>query len=154
MRCWGLSTLVGQPTATPPPERKLLQFFAFLLSGGVAAACNVGARVLLSAFCSYEIAIVLSYGVGMLVAFTIMRAFVFRPPATASKRTQFLRFSSINALGLAQTMLVSELVARWAAPELGFERHAQTIGHGIGVSAPVVTSFFGHKYFSFRGERR
>lgn len=129
---------------------QLIQFTAFLVSGGIAAACNVGTRMLLGFVFSYEVSIVLAYGVGMIVAFSIMRAFVFQPPASSSKRGQFVRFSIVNLLGLAQTLLVSEVVARWAAPTLGFHRHAEVIGHALGVGAPVITSYFGHKYFSFK----
>jgi putative flippase GtrA len=131
-------------------SRDFLQFTAFLVSGGIAAACNIGSRALLNLFLSYEVSIVLAYVVGMVVAFTIMRMFVFKSATESSKRAQFVKFSIVNVLGLAQTLAISELVARWAAPALGFQRHAETIGHVMGVGAPVVTSYFGHKYFSFR----
>lgn len=126
-----------------------LQFAGFLVSGGIAAACNIGSRALFNLVLSYEISIVLAYVVGMLVAFTIMRMFVFKPPTEASKRAQFVKFSIVNVLGLAQTLAISELVARWLGPSMGLS-HAETIGHVLGVGAPVVTSYFGHKYFSFR----
>jgi putative flippase GtrA len=130
-----------------------VEFVAFLLSGGVAAAVNVGTRALLSSLLPYEVAIVLAYSVGMVVAYSLMRAFVFQSAKSGSHHGQFVRFAIVNVFGLAQTMLVSEIVARWAAPGLGFGKHAETIGHVLGVGTPAVTSFFGHKYFSFK-ERR
>jgi putative flippase GtrA len=128
----------------------LIQFTAYLVSGGIAALFNICSRVLLGFVLSYEVAIVLAYGVGMAVAFTIMRALVFQPPAASSKRAQLVRFSIVNLLGLLQTLLVSELVADWVAPALGFPEHAELIGHGLGVGVPIVSSYFGHEYFSFR----
>lgn len=130
-------------------RRVSLQFVAFLVAGGIAAACNVGSRVLLSHAMSYERAIVVAYGIGMIVAFVIMRAFVFER-SNHSKRAELAKFALVNLLGVVQTLVISVLVARWVAPSIGFSRHAEEIGHVIGVGAPVVTSFFGHKYFSFR----
>ncbi len=127
-----------------------MQFVAFLAAGGIAAACNIGSRILLSRFFSYATAIVLAYGVGMIVAFAIMRTFVFLPSDNLSKLSEFLRFVLVNVLGVAQTLIVSLVVARWAAPALGFVRHAEEIGHVIGVGVPVITSYVGHKYYSFR----
>ena len=125
------------------------QFVAFLVAGGIAAACNVGSRMLFSRVSSYEVAIVLAYAVGMVVAFVIMRAFVFQP-SEGSKGGELLRFTIVNLLGVAQTLLVSVAVARWVAPAIGLAKHAETAGHLVGVGVPVFTSFVGHKYFSFR----
>lgn len=124
------------------------QFVAFLVAGGIAAACNVGSRFLFERAFSYEVAIVLAYGVGMVVAFVIMRAFVFR--SAGSKAGELARFVIVNLLGVAQTLLVSVAVARWVAPAIGLAKHAETVGHLVGVGVPVFTSFVGHKYFSFR----
>ena len=121
-----------------------------MVSGAIAAACNVAMRALLSLVVSYEVAIVLAYGVGMIVAFFLMRAFVFQPATRSTKGAEMARFSVVNLLGLGQTLLVSEVVVRWAAPAVGVTHQAELIGHGLGVGAPIVTSFFGHKYFSFR----
>ena len=131
-------------------ERVPFQFAAFVIAGALAAAVNIGSRIVLSFAVSYEIAIVVAYGIGMVVAFLIMRAFVFQPSTRLSRGSEFGRFVIVNILGVAQTLVVSVLIARWVAPSLGFAHHAEEIGHVIGVGVPVFTSFVGHKYFSFR----
>ena len=56
----------------------------------------------------------------------------------------------MNLLALLQTFVVTLVLARWALPALGMHEHVETAAHVIGVGVPIVTSFFGHKHFSFR----
>ena len=39
-------------------------------------------------------------------------------------------------------------------PAVGFTWHGETVAHVIGVLVPVVTSYLGHKHFSFAAPRR
>lgn len=125
------------------------RFFLFLLSGGVAALANFCSRILFSMFVTYSVAIVLAYLVGMVVAFLLMRSLVF---ADATNRThiQIAWFVVVNLLAVAQTLIISLLLARWLLPAMGVQNGAETIAHAIGVLVPVVTSYFGHKFLSFR----
>lgn len=125
------------------------RFFLFLLSGGVAALANFCSRILFSMFVTYPVAIVLAYLVGMAVAFLLMRSLVF---ADATNRThaQVAWFVVVNLLAVAQTLIISLLLARWLLPAMGVQTGAETIAHAVGVLVPVVTSYFGHKFLSFR----
>lgn len=128
------------------------EFGRFLLTGGVAAGVNVAARWLLSHAMTYEIAVVLAYLVGMITAYLLSRAFVF----ARSGRTvadEAVRFALVNVVALLQVWLVSVGLARLAFPALGFAWHADTIAHLIGVAIPAVTSYFGHRHFSFASRR-
>ena len=125
------------------------QFAAFLLAGGVAAAANVGARLVFSRYFGLEVAVVLAYLVGMAVAFALMRTRVF-PAAAGSLARQISMFTLINAVAVLQTLIVTIVLARWALPTIGMEAHVEDLAHVIGVCVPIVTSFFGHKYVSFR----
>ena len=125
------------------------QFAAFLLAGGVAAAANVGARLVFSRYFGLEVAVVLAYLVGMAVAFALMRSRVF-PAAAGSLARQISMFTVINAVAVLQTLVVTIVLARWALPATGMEEHVEDLAHVVGVCVPIVTSFFGHKYVSFR----
>jgi putative flippase GtrA len=145
----------GGAAGTTQKGRNLsVQFVGFLVAGSIAAACNIGSRWLLSRTLPYEIAIVLAYLVGMVVAFGIMRNLVFQPSTKLSKSAELGRFALVNILGLAQTVVVSLLVARWLVPALGVHRHAEEVGHIIGVGVPIFTSFVGHRRFSFSKENQ
>ena len=53
------------------------RFFSFVVTGGISAACNLGARFWMSRVMRYEFAVLFAYLVGMIVAFVLARTFVF-----------------------------------------------------------------------------
>ena len=125
------------------------QFALFLASGGVAAAMNWGSRFVFSRWMSFELAVVFAFCVGLATGFVLMRAFVFagggRPVVP-----QAGRYLVVNAAALAQTWIVSVLMARWALPAVGIHEQAEAIGHLAGVLFPVFTSYFAHRMYTFR----
>jgi putative flippase GtrA len=128
------------------------EFGRFLLTGGVAAGVNVVVRWLLSHAMVYEIAVVVAYLVGMTTAYLLSRAFVF----ARSGRTvvdEAVRFALVNVVALVQVWVVSVGLARLVFPAIGFAWHAEDIAHLIGVAIPAVTSYFGHRHFSFSKRR-
>jgi putative flippase GtrA len=128
------------------PER--LMFVRFVLSGGVAAAVNVVSRWLLSQVLVYEAAVLLAYMVGMAAAFILMRQFVFHA-STAAPTQQVRRFVIVNIAAAAQVWLVSVGLARFIFPAVGFIAHAEAFAHLIGVTSPVLVSYFAHRWYSF-----
>src|SRR5688572_13004165 len=104
------------------------RFAGFLVAGGIAALANFGSRIAISLWLPYVPAIVLAYGVGMLTAFVLNRAFVFTDAATGL-RHQVLWFAAVNLLAVAQTVAISVVLARWGLPALGVHDHAETIAH-------------------------
>jgi Predicted membrane protein len=125
------------------------RFASFLAAGAVAALANWGSRFACSRWMSFEAAVVAAYCVGMVVAFTLMRAFVFaageRPVAV-----QAGRFAVVNLLALAQTFVVTVLLAEWVLPAMGLRDHVEALAHLVGVAVPVVTSYIGHRAYTFR----
>jgi putative flippase GtrA len=128
------------------------EFGRFLVTGGVAAGVNVGARWLLSHAMVYEIAVVVAYLVGMATAYALTRLFVFERSGRAMV-DEAVRFALVNAVALVQVWVVSVGLARLAFPAVGFAWHAEDIAHLIGVAIPAVTSYFGHRHFSFAKRR-
>ena len=128
------------------------EFGRFLLTGGVAAGVNVASRWLLSQAMVYELAVAMAYLVGMATAYLLSRAFVF---ARSGRRMadEAVRFTMVNAVALVQVWAVSVGLARFGFPAIGFEWHADDIAHLIGVLIPAVTSYFGHRHFSFSPNR-
>lgn len=124
------------------------RFVRFIAMGGIAAGANIGARWLLSFAMTFEVAVALSYLVGMITAFVLMRLLVFAP-SDRPVSTQFLRFTMVNALSFTQVWMVSVGLVRIVFPAVGFAWHDETVGHIIGVLSPVVTSYLLHQQFSF-----
>lgn len=125
------------------------QFAVFLLTGGCAAAVNVGSRVLYSHWFAFSTAVILAYLTGMVTAFILARLFVFRTRTQSMQRTMVF-FILVNVLAVLQTWGVSMLMRLWVLPALGVQQHADLIAHGCGVVVPVFTSYLGHKHWSFR----
>jgi putative flippase GtrA len=125
------------------------QFVLFVIVGGTAAAVNFSSRILFSVWLSYPVAIVLAYLLGMITAFALNRAFVFRETRSKLHR-QVMWFTIVNALAVAQTLAISLFLARWAFPTIGWAFQPELCAHAVGVAVPVVTSYLGHKHLSFR----
>lgn len=125
------------------------QFVGFLVAGGIAAAANIVSRIIFSRYFWLEVAVVLAYLVGMVVAFVLMRSRVF-PPTDKPVTRQIVVFSVVNLLAIVQTLVVTLVLARWFLPSMGVTIFVEEIAHVVGVCVPIFTSFIGHKYFSFR----
>lgn len=137
------------PAIVDPKRPARQQFIGFLVAGGIAAAANVGSRIVLNRWMPYTAAIVLAYIVGMIVAFVLNRLFVFRETVNPLHHQAFW-FTVVNLAAVLQTLAVSLLLARLVFPNVGFHWHDETVAHAFGVAVPVITSFIGHKHLSFR----
>ena len=125
------------------------QFARFLIAGGIAAGANYGSRFIFSQWVSYEAAIILAYLVGMAVAFVLMRGHVFAATGKALW-PQVMKFIGVNVLAVLQTLIISVVLARWVLISFGVVDHAEAIAHFIGVLVPVASSYFGHRFVTFR----
>lgn len=121
----------------------------FLLCGAIAAGLNWGSRFVFSEFFSFQVAVVLAFLVGLLSGFVLMRVFVFDGTGKAIA-PQASKYIGVNLLALAQTFVISLVMARWLLPAVGLGEHAEALGHLVAVLVPVVTSYFGHKLLTFR----
>lgn len=124
-------------------------FLLFLTVGGLAAGLNYFSRFLFSLYFPFWLAVILSFFVGIISGYVMMRRFVFH----ATDRPivgQSLRYLLVNGIALLQTLVISLFLAKWLLPQMSVEPHAEALGHLVGVLVPVVTSYFGHKLFTFR----
>jgi putative flippase GtrA len=125
------------------------QFLLFLLVGGVAALVNFLSRIGYSHWLPFTPAIVLAYLTGMVTAFVLSRLFVFKQSTRPLHHSAFY-FVLVNLLAVLQTWVVSMLLAFHLLPWLGVDVLQLEIAHAVGVAVPVFSSYFGHKYLSFR----
>lgn len=125
-----------------------LEFLRFLLTGGVAALVNLVSRYALNLFMPFEAAVAIAYLIGMLTAYILVRLFVF-PASGRSVASEMRRFTVVNVVALTLVMLISIVLARGLFPAIGFTWHADDVAHFIGVLAPAITSYFGHRLYTF-----
>lgn len=51
---------------------------------------------------------------------------------------------------MLQTLIISIALAQWVLPGFGVVDHAEPLGHLAGVLVPVVTSYFGRRFLTFK----
>ena len=138
-------------SATPPGTRfaGLMEFVRFVATGSIAAVSNLVARYLLDFFLVFEVAVVLAYLVGMVVAFILFQKVIFGDPQTPLRRRVF-RFCVVNALGAFLALVVSSLMARVVLPAMSWTFHPAEVAHFVGVAVPAFTSYFLHKHYTFK----
>lgn len=126
------------------------QFVAFVAVGGLAAAVNWGSRFAFSAAgLPLAGAVVCAYVLGMTTAYVLSKRFVF-DPSGKSVSNEVARFTLVNMVALAQVWGVTMGLTSWIFPNIGFDWRPEAVAHAIGVASPILTSYLGHRYFTFR----
>jgi len=125
------------------------EFFQFLMVGGLAAGINFISRIGFSELVSYRLAIVLAYLVGMTTAFLLSKHYVFEKSGRHFK-DELRDFTIVNIFAVIQVWLISVGLAEYFFPYMSFNFYPEEVAHLIGLAIPAITSYFGHKHFSFR----
>ena len=124
------------------------EFLQFLFVGGIAAGINFISRIGFNMYFSYSMSIILAYIVGMIVAFTLFKQYVF-----AKSGRHYLEevkgFIIVNIFGIIQVWAISIALAEYFFPYISFTFYDKEIAHFIALGIPAISSYFGHKYFSF-----
>lgn len=124
------------------------EFLQFLFVGGIAASINFISRIGFNAFFSYRVSIVLAYIIGMIIAFTLFKLYVFEK-SNLHYSQEIKNFTLVNMLGIIQVWFISVGLAEYLFPYVSFEFYPSEVAHFIGLGIPAISSYFGHKYFSF-----
>jgi len=125
------------------------EFFQFLIVGGFAAGINFISRIGFSELVSYRYAIILAYLVGMITAFLLSKHYVFEKSGRKYK-DELRDFTIVNIFAVIQVWLISVGLAEYLFPYFSFTFYPEEVAHLIGLGIPVISSYFGHKYYSFR----
>lgn len=125
------------------------EFFQFLIVGGFSAGVNFISRIGFSELVTYRYAIILAYLIGMLTAFILSKHYVFEKSGRAFK-DELRDFTIVNIFAVIQVWLISVGLAEHFFPYVSFNIYPEEVAHLIGLGIPVISSYIGHKYFSFR----
>ena len=124
------------------------EFLLFLFSGGLAALVNIFSRSIFSFFLDFKTSIIYAYILGMVTAYILSRKIVFLSKKNVFK--SFFYFVMVNFLAIIQTYYISIWTKEIILPYVGINVFTELIAHSSGVVFPVFTSYFGHKYISFK----
>ena len=125
------------------------QFFRFIVVGGFALLVHWLARILLSNWMSYSAAIIVAYGIGIAVAYTLNRKYVF-PLSQQARHREIMIFVAVNlgAFPIVWTLAVffsDVILANFLSIDV-----ARALGHGAAITTPVFINFAVHKFVTFR----
>lgn len=123
-------------------------FIVFLLVGLTSATLNWSSRFGFQHFMSFGNAVIAAYGVGMAIAYAGNRLFVFES-SNRNAWEEMGRFSIVNISSLAIVWLVSTGLVDHVFPTIGFTWHTEALAHAIGLMSTAVSSYFGHRHFTF-----
>jgi len=123
---------------------RLFHLFRYLISGGTAAATNVGILFLLVQFAGihYLSASIMAYLLAIVVSFTLQKFWTFQDRPTHDIRAQFLRYVTVILANLAlNTGLMYILVTHFHVWYI--------LAQIMAIAVIAVTGYFGYKYFVF-----
>lgn len=139
---------VGPASAKRDRWAEHRRFVRFLFAAGASVPVNLVARIVFQRWVDFGIAVLLAHVVGMLTAYVLTRLFVFERSGR-STRSELSRFAIVNVASAAVTWAVSVTLAQALFPSIGFRWHPELIAHVTGLAVSSITSFVGHRHFSF-----
>jgi len=116
--------------------------------GGLAALLHWLARLFLSIWLPFSWAVIIAYGVGMIVAFLLNSVFVF-PKSEKARHAQARDFVLVNLAFFPLVWLVSVQVNNWLKT-LGMISHSEDLAHAIAIPLPILATFLIYKFFAFK----
>ena len=126
-----------------------MEFIKFVGVGGVAALINFISRVFLNNIFNYATAIIIAYLIGMATAYSLCRLIVFTPKNNSNAQ-QMMLFIFVNVLAVSQTLAISLILYKHTFLWINDLSLRATSAHFVGVLFPVISSYFGHKYLTFK----
>ena len=125
------------------------EFPLFVLAGSIAALINIISRIILTIFLDFEISVFISYLLAMITSFLLQRKYVFKSTKKSYKRS-LAGFLLVHFVTLLQVWIVSFLLKFWLINFISSVSIVEFIAHSFGLGIPAFTSYFGHKYITFR----
>jgi putative flippase GtrA len=134
-----------------PQQLEIRRFFLFIVVGCFSAVSSLAVRGALSHIVFFEFAVAVAHLVGLTIAFTLGRIFVFTN-FSGSLWAAYRRFFLVNLLSLAIATVASALFYRSALPVIGWKIYPDYTAHFLGLGCAAIPSYLGHRFYSFRRE--
>ena len=124
------------------------EFLKFTIIGLLAAAINWYSRLAITDIATFEIAILIAYSIGMVVAFLLNRLFVF-PKNRSPIKTQVSKFIIINLTFIPIVWLCTIGLNQWFINSY-FHANSEDLAHAIALALPMLLTFLMYKFLVFR----
>ena len=129
------------------------EFARFIATGVIATIGNLAVVWALRQTVGYEPALLCGIATGFAISFVLTKIFAFRSAEAIGATGELARFLVVYALGVGVNMAVAVLSGRIILPHWLALREAQMAGAFLGAGSMTFTSYFGHRFFTYRTGR-
>jgi putative flippase GtrA len=128
----------------------LQEFIRFFITGVTATVGNITAVWIVRHYTTFQIALIAGLAAGFTVSFVLSKVFAFRSRSWERAPGEALRFLAVYALGALIYWIVGILVGHSLLASIMPLWQAELGGAIVGASTMTVTSYFGHRFFTYR----
>jgi putative flippase GtrA/SAM-dependent methyltransferase len=130
------------------------EFLRFALTGVVATVGNVVAVWMARQAMPFEAALLVGIAAGLTISFLMSKLFAFGSPSWDRAGGEFARFLIVYGASCGIYWVVA-VVARWAAARSGATTDLADMGGLLtGAATMALTSYLGHRFFTYGTHRR
>lgn len=141
--------LHASPSARPAAV-DVREFIRFVVTGVVATVGNLGTVWLVRDTLPFQAAVLVGIGVGFCISFIVGKLFAFRSRSWGRARGELARFLAVYATGVAVNWTVSMLLGLYVLPGVLGRDAAEMLAAFVGAGTMTFTSYFGHRFFTYR----
>ena len=128
----------------------LREFLRFVLTGMLATIGNFGAVWLVRGYVPFEAALLAGIVAGVTISFLMSKWFAFESRSWDRASGEIQRFLLVYAVSCAVYWVVASVTGR-LGPDYGLSvPSAQALGVLAGAGTMMVTSYLGHRFFTYR----
>jgi putative flippase GtrA len=130
------------------------EFARFVLTGAAATLGNLATVWLTRYFVPFEISLLAGIVAGLSISFMLSKMFAFGSRSWNRSGAEATRFLAVYTLSSAVYLGVAELSQRLALLHGVAAEMAEFGGVLVGAGTMMLTSYFGHRFFTFRTYQR
>jgi putative flippase GtrA len=130
------------------------EFARFVLSGVTATIGNVTAVWLARRFLSFEIALLAGIATAIAISFMLSKFFAFRSRSWNRTVGEATRFLIVYATGCAMYWMVAVIIGMLLVAHGVAVEAAEPGGILVGAGTMMLTSYCGHRFFTYRTYHR
>jgi putative flippase GtrA len=130
------------------------EFARFVLTGVTATVGNIAAVWLARLFVSFELALLAGIVAGLTISFALSKFFAFGSRSWERAGGEAARFLIVYAVSCAMYWGVAVVIARFVLMYAIAPQTAEFGGVLVGAGMMTLTSYFGHRFFTYRTYQR
>jgi putative flippase GtrA len=130
------------------------EFARFVVVGVLATLGNIASVLVARFFMTFEFSLVAGIAVGLTTSFLLSKLFAFESHSWALASGEAARFIIVYSVSVVLYWGVAVAFARLAVAQSAPRELAETGGVLIGAGMMTLTSYFGHRFFTYRTFQR